>query len=58
MRRMGARIFGVLLVIAALAASTPRAEAKKVCNLLCIQGFHCCIVKGHATCVPETQPCK
>jgi len=52
-RSIATRIFGALLVIAALAASTPRAEAQKVCNLLCIQGFHCKIVHGEPTCVPD-----
>jgi hypothetical protein len=28
-----------------------------VCNLLCIQGYHCCIIKNQAQCVPDTQNC-
>jgi hypothetical protein len=27
------------------------------CNLFCIQGYHCCIIKKQPTCVPETQAC-
>ena len=27
------------------------------CNLLCIQGYHCCIIHKQPTCVPETQAC-
>jgi hypothetical protein len=33
-------------------------QNKAVCNLLCIQGYHCCIVHNQATCVPETEACK
>jgi len=32
-------------------------DTKAVCNLLCIQGYHCCIIKKQPTCVPETQAC-
>jgi hypothetical protein len=34
-----------------------QAQAKAVCNLLCIQGDHCCIIHNKATCVPNTQAC-
>jgi hypothetical protein len=29
----------------------------KVCNLLCIQGDHCCIIHNQATCIPNSQAC-
>jgi hypothetical protein len=32
-------------------------QGKAVCTLLCIQGYHCCIIHNQATCVPETQAC-
>jgi hypothetical protein len=35
----------------------PQQTTKTVCNLLCIQGYHCCIIHNKATCVPETQAC-
>ena len=54
MRSIATRIFGSLLVIAALAASAPQAiAAPGVCNLLCIQGFHCKIIHHEPTCVPN-----
>jgi hypothetical protein len=51
------RLGSLVLVLAATLSTAPRTEAAKVCNLLCIQGFHCCIEHGSPTCVPETQPC-
>jgi hypothetical protein len=33
-------------------------QANAVCNLLCIQGDHCCIIHNQATCVPNSQACK
>jgi len=59
------------LVTAAPKATTPQpttpmtssqplpweSQATQVCNLLCIQGDHCCIIHGKATCVPNSQPC-
>ncbi len=32
-------------------------SASRVCNLLCIQGDHCCIIKKQPTCIPNAQPC-
>jgi hypothetical protein len=32
-------------------------SASQACNLLCIQGYHCCIIKKQATCIPNDQPC-
>jgi hypothetical protein len=59
MRSVAARLTGLLLVLVALATSNPRpVEAKKVCNILCIQGFKCCIVRGEPTCVPIDTVCK
>ncbi len=57
MRRIMLRLGSLVLVLAATLSTAPRTEAAKVCNLLCIQGFHCCIEHGSPTCVPETQPC-
>ncbi len=36
----------------------PKPQAQAVCNLLCIQGDHCCIIHNQATCVPNSQACK
>lgn len=36
------------------APATPAAGA---CNLLCIQGYHCCVVGQHAECIPNDQAC-
>jgi hypothetical protein len=32
-------------------------SASQACNLLCIQGYHCCIIKKQATCIPNDQAC-
>jgi hypothetical protein len=32
-------------------------SASQACNLLCIQGDHCCIIKKQATCIPNAQAC-
>ncbi len=32
-------------------------QTKTACNLLCIQGDHCCIIHNQPTCVPNTQAC-
>jgi hypothetical protein len=32
-------------------------QQSQACNLLCIQGDHCCIIHNKATCVPDTQAC-
>jgi hypothetical protein len=59
MRRTVLKLTGIFALLGAMAAMTPPPlQAAKVCNLLCIQGFHCCIVHGQAACVPESQPCK
>lgn len=57
MRRIALRLFALTLGMAAFATAAPRAEAVFACNLLCIHGFHCCIVSGAATCVAPDQPC-
>jgi hypothetical protein len=36
------------------APATPSAGA---CNLLCIQGYHCCVKGNKAQCIPNDQPC-
>ncbi len=36
------------------APATPAAHA---CNLLCIQGYHCCVQGNQATCIPNSQAC-
>jgi hypothetical protein len=33
-------------------------QAKTACNLLCIQGYHCCVSHNQPTCIPDTQACK
>lgn len=58
MRRNIVKLSGLILLLGTIAtAVTPRAEAKKVCNLLCVQGLKCCIVHGQPACVPESQVC-
>jgi hypothetical protein len=57
MRKTALRVAGLLLVLAAVASSTPRAQAQQACTLLCIQGYHCCTHGGNQSCVPESQPC-
>jgi hypothetical protein len=32
-------------------------QTNTACNLLCIQGYHCCIIHKQPTCVPDTQAC-
>lgn len=45
-------------VVADAAQALPwETQQKTVCNLLCIQGYHCCIIKNQAQCVPDTQAC-
>jgi hypothetical protein len=59
MRKTAARILGLLITVAAITSATPKVEAAKTaCNLLCIQGYHCCVQGNHPTCVPETEACK
>jgi hypothetical protein len=36
------------------APATPSAGA---CNLLCIQGYHCCVKGNKAQCIPNDQSC-
>ena len=36
------------------APATPAAHA---CNLLCIQGYHCCVVGNNSECIPNDQSC-
>jgi len=36
------------------APATPAAHA---CNLLCIQGYYCCVVGNQAECIPNDQSC-
>jgi hypothetical protein len=58
MRKTAARILGLLFTVVALTAATPKVEAAKTaCNLLCIQGYHCCVQGNNPTCVPQTQAC-
>ena len=56
MRKIGFAALGLGLALTALVSQPRRAEAQ-VCNLLCIQGYHCCLRHGDATCVPESEPC-
>lgn len=60
MRNKVLKLTGMLALLGTLAAFlTPSpASAAKVCNLLCIQGFHCCIVHGSPSCIPESEPCR
>jgi hypothetical protein len=59
MRKTAARILGLLFTVVALTAATPKTEAATTaCNLLCIQGYHCCVQGNNPTCVPEAQACK
>ena len=37
------------------APATPSASG--VCNLLCIQGYHCCVKGNKAQCIPNDQSC-
>ena len=32
-------------------------QANTACNLLCIQGYYCCVIHNQATCIPDTQAC-
>jgi hypothetical protein len=57
MHRLILRLGSLILVLAAAVSTVPRTEAAQVCNLLCIQGYHCCVQHGSPTCVPESQPC-
>jgi Tfp pilus assembly protein PilN len=33
------------------------APQQQACTLLCIQGYHCCIIHNQQQCVPDTQAC-
>ena len=52
MRKNALRLAGLLLVLGSM-VSAPRPAKAQVCNLLCIQGFHCCIKHGEAACCPD-----
>ena len=45
-----------LLLAATATFSTPRRVNAQVCPL-CVIGKHCCIVGGHAVCIPNSDPC-
>ena len=32
-------------------------QASTACNLLCIQGYYCCVKGGTPTCIPNDQKC-
>ncbi len=58
MRKNAARILGLLVTVFALATTSHKVEAASTaCNLLCIQGDHCCVKGNTPTCVPNSQPC-
>lgn len=58
MRKNAARILGLLVTVFALSVPSHKVEAASTaCNLLCIQGDHCCVRGGTATCVPNSQAC-
>jgi hypothetical protein len=56
MKKLRPLLLAIPLTIAAF-SSVPAAQAQHVCNLLCIVGDHCCIIKNQATCIPNSQPC-
>lgn len=35
----------------------PATPAQHACNLLCIQGYHCCVVGNNSECIPNDQSC-
>jgi len=35
----------------------PAEPAQHACNLLCIQGYHCCVVGNQSECIPNDQSC-
>jgi len=39
------------------AVFSPAIPSSQVCNLLCIIGDHCCIIKGHPQCIPDSEAC-
>jgi hypothetical protein len=53
MRKLALRFLGLTLVATALGSSLPQPAQAQVCNLLCIQGYHCQIIHGQPTCVPD-----
>jgi hypothetical protein len=64
MRKHILRGAGLLLVLGALLGFTPtmtEAQQTCACNVLCIQGYHCCtaLVNGQCQvrCIPENQHC-
>ena len=57
MKRLTALLFGLLGLFAGLIGSVPKASAQTACNLLCIQGYHCCIFGQQPRCVPDSQAC-
>ena len=32
-------------------------QTQTACNLLCIQGYYCCVIHNQPTCIPNTQAC-
>jgi len=52
MRRTALKLAGIFALLAGMASMAPAAKAQ-VCNLFCIQGYHCKIVHGEPTCVPD-----
>jgi len=50
MRKVHLLLIGLLALSAILAAALPQAQA---CNLLCINGYHCC----GGRCIPNSQSC-
>jgi len=53
MRKVALRLLGLALVVTAMASAAPQPVQAQVCNLLCIQGYHCKLVHGEPTCVPD-----
>lgn len=53
MRKFALRLLGLTLAATALWSAAPQPAQAQVCNLLCIQGYHCKIVGGTPTCVPD-----
>ena len=53
MRKIALRLLGLSLVFTALGGALPQPARAQACNLLCIQGYHCKIVHGQPTCVPD-----
>ncbi len=55
MKKRVLQIATTLLLVVAAIASTPKPASAcfHLCNIFCMQGYHCTIVNGCATCVPN-----